>query len=136
MKISIPIRVYYEDTDVGGVVYYANYLKFFERARTELLRAQGCGLSELTEREGVVFVVRSITVDYLRAARLDDLLEATAELTQVGRASMAFSQALIDTRSGRLSATAQVKAACVRLDSFRPVALPQIIKDNLKVGEK
>ncbi|MDR3158218.1 MAG: tol-pal system-associated acyl-CoA thioesterase [Zoogloeaceae bacterium] len=83
---SIPVRVYYEDTDAGGVVYYANYLKFFERCRTEWARVLGCDQAALLREEGVVFVVRSVMVDYLAPARLDDLLTVGLSVEKIGRA--------------------------------------------------
>src|SRR5579875_940612 len=86
------VRVYYEDTDAGGIVYYANYLKFFERARTEWLRSLGIQQQDLLDREGVAFVVRSASVDCLAAARLDDELKLTLTIEKLGRASIQFKQ--------------------------------------------
>lgn len=89
---SWPVRVYYEDTDAGGIVFYANYLKFFERARTEWLRHLGVNQHDLRETTGGMFVVSTSALNYLRPARLDDMLTISAELTQLSRASMTITQ--------------------------------------------
>jgi len=110
-----PIRVYWEDTDAGGVVFYANYLKFFERARTEWLRRLGFGQQAMREQEGVMFVVGSTALRYLRPARLDDLLQVTVEPRELGRASMLlFQQAFIEGPAGRtLLAEGEIRIGCV-----------------------
>lgn len=119
---SWPVRVYWEDTDAGGVVYYATYLKFLERARSEWLRALGIGQVELARRDGVLFVVRQVTVDYLRPARFDDLLEVRSVLQEGGRASLVMGQ---EVRCGAARLlTARVKIACVGSDSFKPARIP------------
>lgn len=87
-----PVRVYYEDTDVGGVVYYTNYLKFYERARTEMLRAMGFEQDELITSQSVIFAVRSVKVDYLKPARFNELLNVSARLSLVKTASLIFEQ--------------------------------------------
>ena len=92
MTFSFPIRVYWEDTDAGGIVFYANYLKFFERARTEWLRSLGIGQQALREETGGMFVVTDAQLRYLRPARLDDELIVTAQLEQAGRASFTIAQ--------------------------------------------
>jgi acyl-CoA thioester hydrolase len=117
-----PVRVYWEDTDAGGVVYYANYLKFLERARSEWLRALGVEQTDLAERDGVVFVVRRVEADYLRPARFNDLLEVASRLTTLGRASMELSQTI--ARDQELIMTARVKVACVGHGDFRPAKIP------------
>jgi len=119
---SWPVRVYYEDTDAGGIVYYANYLKFFERARTEWLRAAGVGQQSLLEEHGAGFVVRSAQIDYHAAARLDDELTLLLEVSRFGRASVEFSQQAL--RGEQLLASAVVKVGCVDLNTLRPRALP------------
>src|SRR5512146_1645999 len=91
-SFSWPVRVYYEDTDTGGVVYYANYLKFFERARTEWLRAAGFGQQALANEQGLQFVVARIECDYRRPARLDDAVDIDLRVVQAGRASVVFEQ--------------------------------------------
>lgn len=128
------LRVYYEDTDTGGVVFYANYLKFFERARTEWLRAAGVGQQEMTESCGVMFVVKSTAVDYHSPARLDDELRITVVVQKMGKASVHFiQQAWLPgvARPGqpasepRLLCTGRIKVGCVGTTSFRPELIPQ-----------
>jgi acyl-CoA thioester hydrolase len=125
---SIRVRVYYEDTDAGGIVYYANYLRFFERARTDWLRAVGVSHRDLSEREGLNLVVRDCAVRYLRPARLDDLLVIELGLadpaTDIGRASLRFTQRALLADSGAILATGTVRVACVDHRAGRPVALP------------
>jgi acyl-CoA thioester hydrolase len=116
------VRVYYEDTDAGGIVYYANYLKFFERARTEWLRALGIHQQELLANERVAFVVRSAAVDYLASARLDDEVRLTLAVEKQGRASVQFAQQA--WRGDELLSSAQVKVGCVDAATMRPRALP------------
>src|SRR3954467_3957464 len=89
---SWTVRVYYEDTDAGGVVFYANYLRFFERARTEWLRGQGVGQQALREQTGVIFIVAESNVRYRRPARLDDVVDVTVEVREAGRASLVIGQ--------------------------------------------
>jgi acyl-CoA thioester hydrolase len=130
-KILWPVRVYYEDTDSGGVVYHANYLKYFERARTEYLRAMGHELDVLSREYGVLFVVRTLGIDYLKPARFNDALLASAEVTGLRPASLTFTQTL--TRGeDLLLATAEVKVVCLGVDGFRPVAIPAILLHSLK----
>jgi acyl-CoA thioester hydrolase len=127
---TLPVRVYYEDTDTGGVVYYANYLKFFERARTEWLRAAGFGQQKMAEELGLQFVVVRVECDYRRPARLDDLLEIDMAVAQAGRASIVFKQAA--RRGSELIATARVRAACVDTREFLPRPLPVPMLDALQ----
>jgi acyl-CoA thioester hydrolase len=123
-----PTRVYWEDTDGGGVVYYANYLKFMERARTEWLRAQGHSQAELAEQFGYVFAVVEVKVNYRRPARLDDELHVTCTPVPEGRASIRFKQSI---RCGDTTlADGEVRVACVDAKSFRPRALPDFIKPS------
>ncbi|MDD4880117.1 MAG: tol-pal system-associated acyl-CoA thioesterase [Gallionellaceae bacterium] len=122
------VRVYWEDTDAGGVVYYANYLKFLERARTEWLRGLGIEQTELAERDGVLFVVRRVEADYLRSARFNDMLAVECRLVAVGRASMTIDQRVM--RGDEALLTATVKAACVKADQFRPVKIPAHILER------
>jgi acyl-CoA thioester hydrolase len=117
-----PVRVYYEDTDAGGIVFYANYLKFFERARTEWLRAAAIGQHELMQDHGAIFVVKRATVDYHAPARLDDVLNLTLSIEKIGRASVQFMQEA--WRGDVLLASAQVKVGCVDAATLRPRALP------------
>ncbi|VCU72061.1 Acyl-CoA thioester hydrolase YbgC [Pigmentiphaga humi] len=124
-----PIRVYYEDTDAGGVVYYANYLKFFERARTEWLRALGVEQRLLAEQTGCIFVVRAIRTDYRRPACLDDQLVIRSSVARLGRASIDFSQAC--ERGGELLASGLVQVGCVDRTTMRPRALPAELAQRL-----
>ena len=117
-----PVRVYYEDTDAGGIVYYANYLKFFERARTEWLRALDVGQQAVMDEHGAGFVVRSVQIDYHASARLDDEITLTLSIAKLGRASVLFSQQAL--RGEQLLASALVKVGCVDLTSLRARAIP------------
>ena len=119
---SWPVRVYYEDTDAGGIVYYANYLKFFERARTEWLRAVGAGHQAMLQAHGAIFVVKSSNVDFHAPARLDDMLKLTLDINKLGRASVVFAQQI--WRGESLLTSAHVKVGCVDAHSMRPRALP------------
>lgn len=110
---SMPIRVYYEDTDAGGIMYHASYLRFAERARTEWLRALGVNQDALKTAEGLGFVVTRITVDYLRPARLDDLLDVTTSVTDLGRATLKLRQEV--RRGDTVLSTLDVTVACVEL---------------------
>ncbi len=128
---SWPVRVYYEDTDLSGVVYHANYLKFFERARTEWLRALGCSQEQLRADAGVVFTVSQIAVAFRAPARLDDELDVTVTVTELKRASLMLAQTL--QRRGKAAAvlaTAEVRVASVDAESFKPTALPPVIRDR------
>lgn len=131
---SWQVRVYYEDTDTGGVVFYANYLKFFERARTEWLRAAGVGQRELADSHGVIFVVKSTSVDYHAPAKLDDELKLSVVVERLGRASVHFSQEVCRLgESGReLLATGRIKVGCVSVDNLRPLAIPEIVLEKIK----
>jgi acyl-CoA thioester hydrolase len=122
-ELRLPVRVYYEDTDAGGVVYHTGYIRFFERARTEWLRALGYSQKQLAEEAGVLFSVIELTVRYLKPARLDDMLEVLARGAVCGGASVAFEHEVRDA-AGSLLAQGQVRVACVAADSFRPRRLP------------
>lgn len=119
---SFPIRVYWEDTDAGGVVYHASYLRFLERARTEWLRALGAGQQELRERDDIVLVVRGMALEFHRPARLDDELQASVTLLERRHASLQFAQQI--TRGDEVLVDAKVRAACLVASSFKPRALP------------
>ena len=118
----LALRVYYEDTDAAGVVYYANYLRFCERARTEWLRELGIGQQALMASDGIAFVVRSVKADYLRAARLDDALEVTTRISALRGASLLFEQDV--QRAGQLLFSAQVLIACIDLRRQKPRPFP------------
>ncbi|MFT3761889.1 MAG: tol-pal system-associated acyl-CoA thioesterase [Pseudoxanthomonas sp.] len=127
---SLPTRVYWEDTDAGGVVYHAQYLAFFERARTEWLRALGLGQERLRAEHDLVFVVREMQLDFRKPARLDDLLDVRAELQQCRKASIVFAQSI--AREGAVLADATVRIAAVRASAFNPVAIPEALYRQLK----
>lgn len=116
-----PITVYYEDTDAGGVVYHANYLKFFERARTEILRSLGFSQQRLLE-QNIGFVVRTANVDFIRAARLDDQLTVKTSVVELKKVSLTFCQELVNP-NGQLLCKALVKVACIDNQKMRPTGL-------------
>lgn len=116
------VRVYYEDTDAGGIVYYANYLKYFERARTEWLRSLGISQQAMLAGDGAAFVVRSVEVDYVSAARLDDELTLTLRIDKLGPASVRIVQQAL--RGDVLLASSNVKVGCVDVASMRARAVP------------
>jgi acyl-CoA thioester hydrolase len=122
---SHALRVYWEDTDAGGVVFFANYLKFFERARTEWMRALGYGQQQLRNDTGAVFVVADTAVRYLRPARLDDQLRVTVRVVNVGRASMTIAQQA--WRHEELLAEGSVRIGCVDAKTFKPRPIPNEI---------
>jgi acyl-CoA thioester hydrolase len=126
------VRVYYEDTDAGGIVFYANYLKFFERARTEWLRAAGIGQQELLDQEGIAFVVKNINVDYVAAARLDDEIRVATTIEKLGRASVQFLQQA--WRGEQLLASASVKVGCVDAAAMRPRSLPEAVAAKMRAA--
>ncbi len=130
-EIKFNYRVYYEDTDAGGVVYYANYLKFFERARTDFLRTKGISQSQLAEKEGLVFVVRRCEIDYISPARLDDFLEVSVEIKNISAASISIFQKIINTSSSLNLCSLVVEIVCVDLQNFKPKKIPQILKNDL-----
>jgi acyl-CoA thioester hydrolase len=129
-SFSWPIRVYWEDTDAGGIVFYANYLKFFERARTEWLRSLGIEQQQLKEREGGMFVVAETSVRYLRPARLDDELIVTANLQGTGRASMTIEQQVLLKNTALCEGT--IRIGWVHVASLQPARIPQNIIESLK----
>lgn len=126
-----PVRVYYEDTDAGGVVYYANYLKFMERARTEWLRTLGFEQDALMRDPGVLFAVRRVEVDYLRPARFNDALTVVARMVERGRASLTFEQEILREPDGELLSRGRIRIACLDAASFRPAPLPEVIQEKL-----
>ena len=127
------LRVYWEDTDAGGVVFYANYLKFFELARTEWLRSLGHGQEAMRAATGVVFIVTDTTVRYLRPARLDDLIAVTVEVRHAGRAQMTIAQqAWRQSADGEaLLAEGTIRIGCVDAGTFRPQRIPNAIVESL-----
>ena len=127
---SWPTRIYWEDTDAGGVVYHARYVAFMERARTEWMRALGYGQETMRCGDGQVFVVRAMNLDFLKPAKLDDALTTTVELLQCRRASLLMAQAVM--RDDQVLATAQVRLAAVGARDFRPQALDDTLYAVLK----
>jgi len=126
-----PVRVYYEDTDSGGVVYYANYLKFMERARTEWLRYLGFEQDLLAEQEGIIFAVRRAEVDFMAPARFNDALEVRVGIVERKRVSMTFRQEIIDTSSGTILCSGKIQIASIDTIKLRPRAIPESILKEL-----
>lgn len=157
---SLPVRVYFQDTDAGGVVYHASYVNFMERARTEWLRTHGYSNAGLMKEFGVVFVVRTIKVDYLKPALLDDLLDVTVQIKDLGRSRLSLVQSVrrrhgskqsgsqpprTDTccggyyaheseerRGDEVLTEAEVHLVCVSVESFKPVSVPEVLSEQLK----
>lgn len=115
-------RVYYEDTDSGGVVYYANYLKFFERARADFLRNRGIIQSELVKNSGVIFVVRNCQIEYLQPARMDDLIEVGVEIIEIGKVSIRLRQEA--KLQEKILSKIDVEIVCVGAETFKPTRIP------------
>ncbi len=124
-----PVRIYWEDTDAGGVVYYANYLKFFERARTEWLRALGVEQQALRDATGAIFVVADAQVKYLAPAKLDDLLTVTVKMVERGQASMVIEQQA--WRGGTLLVDGRFRIGCVDGTTLRPKRIPGLVSKHL-----
>lgn len=135
MSISIPVRVYYEDTDASGVVYHAAYLHYFERARTEWVRGLGLSQQVLMQEFGVAFTVAKLAVEYLRPARLDDLLQVDAEVETVKRASLEFVQT-VASDDGAILARAHARVGCVDIQRFRACRLPEALRERMLLGSK
>ena len=123
-----PVRIYYEDTDAGGVVYHTNYIKYFERARTEWLRGIGYSQARLAKEEGLLFSVVELETAFHRPARLDDALVVRSTVKAAGRASLLFTQAVHrDDADGELLASGAVKVACIDAAAFKPRRLPEFL---------
>lgn len=129
---TLECRVYFEDTDAGGVVYHSNYLNFYERGRTEFLRALGFEQDDLL-RQNIVFVVRNISVDFKQAARFNELLLVQSQIKRLKKVSLVFDQAIYIQRDDQkiLVNQAEVKVGCVSADRFAPVAIPEKIMRKL-----
>jgi acyl-CoA thioester hydrolase len=125
------VRVYYEDTDSGGVVYYANYLKFMERARTEYLRAAGFEQDQLRQDQGILFTVHSVRVEFKRPAVFNDALEVSAEISEQRRASLTFLQEIRRAGEHEVLCQGAVRIACVDAESFKAVAIPDLLRAEL-----
>lgn len=130
VRFALPVRVYYEDTDAAGVVYYANYLRYCERARTECLREIGFEQQALLARQRIAFVVRSVQADYLSPGLLDDALQVLSHLDSLGGASLVFRQKIV--RGDDLLFEGRFVIACVNLDKKRPVPLPTDVRTKLE----
>lgn len=128
-----PVRVYYEDTDGGGVVYHANYLKFMERARTEWLRGFGFEQTELRTAMGVIFVVRGLKIQYRRPACFNDLLTVITKLIRVGRSLLEFEQTI--KRGDVILTESIIEVVCVDADQFKPVSIPTAIRNMMQLTE-
>lgn len=133
MTFELPIRVYWEDTDAGGIVFYANYLKFFERARTEWLRSRGIGQQALREATGGIFVVSETQLKYHRPARLDDELLVTARLLENGRASLTIAQQAWRKTAGQpeLLCEGSIRIGWVAAASMKPERIPSTVLEAL-----
>ena len=130
---SIPIRVYYQDTDAGGVVFHAQYLAFMERARSELLNANGIDLARFVERHGLLFVVHEIHVKFLLPARVNDMLSVSAEVVKMGRASFVFRQKV--ERGAELLVEADVSLALVDRNRMKPARMPAELEQALNAAK-
>lgn len=129
-QARLDIRVYYEDTDAGGIVYYANYLKFFERARTEWLRNLGVNQSDVAEQNQRLFVVKKVEIQYLKPARLDDLISVRSRITQLGSATIHFEQGAL--RGGELLCQSTIQIVCVDATTLRPSKLDSDLRTLLE----
>lgn len=123
---SWPVRVYFQDTDAGGVVYHASYVNFMERARTEWLRSFGYSNAGLMQKLGVMFVVRSLKLDYLKPALLDDLVNVTALVKEIGRSRVTLLQSV--QRGDELLTEGEVHLVCVDVKTFKPVSVPDVLR--------
>ena len=128
---SWPVRVYFQDTDAGGVVYHASYVNFMERARTEWLRSFGYSNAGLMQELGVMFVVRSIRLDYLKPALLDDMLHVSAQIKDLGRSRVTLVQRVL--RGDELLTEGEVHLVCVQCATFKPTAVPDVLRNQWKV---
>ena len=130
-QFTWPIRVYYEDTDSGGVVYHSNYLNFMERARTEWLRALGFEQTQLKEQHGLIIVIHSLSMQFKKPAYFNDMLAVNCELSELGRSSLIMQQSI--SRDGLVLIEAQVKAAFVDAVSFKPIAVPDEMRHKIQL---
>ena len=133
----LPVRVYYEDTDAGGVVYHSNYINYFERARTEWLRQLGYELDELAEKDKLVFVVRAVNCEYLRPAKFNDELFVSAEIIEQGKTSILFEQKVMRSSNQggsecEILAKGTVTVVSVHATRFKPIRLPEQIMESIK----
>lgn len=132
------MRVYYEDTDAGGVVFYANYLRFLERARTEWLRALGVEQPRLAAEHGVLFVVRAVQIEYLKPSRFNDSLQVTVEVVNVGASRIRFRQRVLRAEgAGAMQelVAASVDVVCVTTEDFKPSRVPRELRTRIGIAE-
>lgn len=127
-----PIRVYYEDTDTGGVVYYANYLKFMERARTEMLRHKGFEQDSLRDEENILFVVRSVEMDLLQPARFNDQLQVKTRIAESTRTSLTFEQHIHRHGEDKALCSGRIRIACIDAQRWKPVVIPKLLLQELE----
>lgn len=125
----LQLRVYYEDTDAGGIVYHANYLKFLERARTEFLIEKGLSLTKIKADFGLLFVVKSFEIEYMRPAKLEDRLDVFSKLAKIGAASLIFEQSIFKEKD--LLCSAKILLAAINSE-LKPFAIPKILKQELQ----
>ncbi|WON75222.1 tol-pal system-associated acyl-CoA thioesterase [Nitrosospira sp. Is2] len=128
-NFALPVRVYYQDTDAGGVVYHSTYLDFLERARYEWLRDLGFDINSLVQVHKVIFMVRSLSIEYFKPALLDDLLHVTVQAADLGRSRITISQHVL--RGTTLLVNATVQAVCVGAETLRPVSVPMPLRHKL-----
>jgi acyl-CoA thioester hydrolase len=126
-QFVFPVRVYWEDTDGGGVVYYANYLKFMERARTEWLRSLGFEQGALREQFAILLVVARVEANYKRSAKLDDALNVSCKILERGRASITFEQNIRRASDNELLVEGLTRVGCIDASSFKPKPMPDVI---------
>ena len=127
---SLPVRVYFQDTDAGGVVYHASYVNFMERSRTEWLRTFGYSNAALMKELGVVFVVRSLKLDYLKPALLDDMVAVTSQIKDIGRSRLNIHQTVM--RGDEVLVEGEVHLVCVTLEPFKPTSIPDVLRNQWK----
>jgi acyl-CoA thioester hydrolase len=125
------VRVYWEDTDAGGVVYHSRYLNFFERTRTEWLRSMGVQQAKMAEQDNTIFVIKNMNIEFARAARLDDELDTTVHSVQMPGAKIIFKQDMTRCSDQQLVASADVTAVCLKADSFKPTRMPKWIRAEI-----
>jgi len=125
------VRVYWEDTDAGGVVYHSRYLNFFERTRTEWLRSMGVQQAKMAEQDNTIFVIKNMNIEFTRAARLDDELDTTVHSVQMPGAIIIFKQDMTRCSDQQLVASADVTAVCLKADSFKPTRMPKWIRAEI-----
>jgi len=125
------VRVYWEDTDAGGVVYHSRYLNFFERTRTEWLRSMGVQQAKMAEQDNTIFVIKNMNIEFAKAARLDDELDTTVHSVQMPGAKIVFKQDMTRCSDQQLVASADVTAVCLKADSFKPTRMPKWIRAEI-----